>query len=281
LADQVREEEIGPVKRTGGIVRTGIYSIIIFMILFLYGTPSDLQAQVSDSTSTIEIDTYEEDDEEDEEDKDYYFIYKDYREAEPQPDRRNVSKEKLEEMRKHKGMWYVNVEPEKSEPKKRERGNYTPIAKRTWFQTLLWILIIASFAACLMIYLTGNRVGLFRRRSKENEEGQHDEEMPEDIFAINYEREIVKFEKEGNYRMAVRLLFLRALKKFADRNIIAYSQEKTNFDYLVQMHPTNYYAGFSRVTRAYEYTWYGKFIINEANYHSIRRDFEQIDSRIS
>jgi hypothetical protein len=262
-------------------VRTGIYSITIFIILFFYGTPSDLHAQVSDSTSTIEIDTYEDEEDEDGEDKDYYFIYRDYRETEPQPDRRIVSKEKLEEMRKHKGMWYVNVEPEKNEPKKPVRGTYIPITKRTWFQTFLWILIIASFAACLMIYLAGNRVGLFRRRSKENEEGQHDEEMPEDIFAINYEREIEKCEREGNFRMAVRLQFLRTLKKFAERNIIAYSQEKTNFDYLVQMHPTTYYAGFSRVTRAYEYTWYGKFSITEANYRSIRRDFEQLDSRMS
>ena len=262
-------------------MRTRINFIAVFMILLFYGTPSNLHAQVSDSTSTIEIDTYEEDEEEDEEDKDYYFIYKDYREAEPQPDHRSVSKEKLEEMRRQKGMWYVNVEPEKNKPEKPVRGNYIPVTRRTWFQTLLWILIIASFAACLMIYLTGNRVGLFRRRSKENEEGQNDEAMPEDIFAINYEREIDKCEREGNYRMAVRLLFLRTLKKFADRNIISYSQEKTNFDYLVQMHPTSYYAGFSRVTRAYEYTWYGKFNITEANYHSIRRDFEQLEGRMS
>jgi hypothetical protein len=284
LAGATGKKKIGSVKRTGGIVHIRIPTAVIVFLLMLFAVSSILHAQnPPDSTSAIEIDTYdeeEEDGEEEGEEKDYYFIYKDYREAEPEPDRRSVSKAKLEEMRNNKGMWYVNTEPEKEETKIADRTNYTPIARRSWFQTLLWILIIASFAACLMIYLTGNRVGLFRRRSKEVTATESDESMPEDIFAIHYEREISKHEREGNYRMGVRLMFLRTLRKFADRGIIAYSQEKTNFDYLVALHPTSYYAGFFRVTRAYEYTWYGKFELSEAQYNSIKKDFVELDAKI-
>ena len=62
--------------------------------------------------------------------------------------------------------------------------------------------------------------------------------MTEDIFAINYQKEIDKACSKGNYRLAIRLMFLRLLKDLSEKNIIQYTQDKTNFDYLIQLHPT-------------------------------------------
>ena len=130
-----------------------------------------------------------------------------------------------------------------------------------------------------MYYLADSNISLFRRNKKVAVVAV-DEEMPGDIFTINYEKEIDKAASMGNFRMAVRLMFLRLLKNMSERNIIRYQQDKTNLDYLMQLHSTAYYKDFFRITRNYEYSWYGKFEVSQDAYQFIRNDFEQFENRI-
>jgi hypothetical protein len=108
-------------------------------------------------------------------------------------------------------------------------------------------------------------------------ENPDEETMPEDIFAINYQREIDKAVGEGNYRLAVRLHFLQLLKNLSDRNIIRYQQDKTNLDYLFQLQSTRHYNDFFRITRNYEYSWYGQFEVSADAYRHIRKEVEQFE----
>ncbi len=70
------------------------------------------------------------------------------------------------------------------------------------------------------------------------------------------------------------------MKRLADANIIKYTQDKTNFDYLLELQPTGYYNSFFRVTRDYEYSWYGQFSVSPETYSLIKKDFEQIETQI-
>lgn len=251
---------------------------VSFIVLFLLGFPLLSYSQVDEGRTIIEEIPKEEEDE----DRDYYFIYKEYREQPRSPELRKLPADKLREMADRKAFWYANTEFEKPEAAVTPSGKHSvPLIQRSWFQTLLWLLIIGSFAAFIMIYLTGDRIGLFRKKDITLASATDEESMPEDIFAINYQREIDKAEAQGNYRMAIRLMYLRLLKNMTDRGVISYSQEKTNFDYLMQVHPTAFYADFFRVTRDYEYSWYGKFDINEHSYQLIRKDFENFERKIS
>ena len=191
---------------------------------------------------------------------------------------RKVPAEQIRKLKEDESFWYANAVIEKQEPKKQvaKPGNYVPLGQRQWFQTVLWIVIIGGFVAFIMIYLAGNRVGLFSRKNVQDNPSE-DGDMPEDIFAINYQKEIEKASNAGNFRLAVRLMYLRLLKQMAEKNIIRYTQDKTNFDYLLQLHPTRYYKDFFRVTRNYEYSWYGKFDVNEHAYKTIRSDFDQLE----
>lgn len=98
--------------------------------------------------------------------------------------------------------------------------------QRTWVQTLLWIIIVGGFAYAIMWYLMDSQVGLFRKKNVpvNNIDGMV-EEMPEDIFAIQYQQEIDKALAQGNYRLAVRIHFLRLLRNLSDKNMIQYKQE--------------------------------------------------------
>ena len=99
----------------------------------------------------------------------------------------------------------------------------------------------------------------------------------DNIFEINYQKEIDKAVSKGNYRFAVRLMFLQLLKNLSDKQVIHYRQDSTNFDYLLQLHQTRHYQDFFRLTRNYEYSWYGQFDIDPDTFSLIRKDFENFD----
>jgi len=85
----------------------------------------------------------------------------------------------------------------------------------------------------------------------------------------------------GDYRLAIRLMFLRLLKQLSQKKIIEYKQERTNFDYLSQLHATGFYNDFFRLTRNYEYTWYGKFEVSGETFGIIKSEFENFDRKLS
>ena len=193
---------------------------------------------------------------------------------------RKLADSLVKKMKADDDFWYADAEFEKKKEKQPATVSpYIPIGQQTWFKTIVWLVIIGVFAAGIMYYLADSNISLFRRNKKVAVVAV-DEEMPGDIFAINYEKEIDKAASMGNFRMAVRLMFLRLLKNMSERNIIRYQQDKTNLDYLMQLHSTAYYKDFFRITRNYEYSWYGKFEVSQDAYQFIRNDFEQFENRI-
>jgi hypothetical protein len=128
------------------------------------------------------------------------------------------------------------------------------------------------------MYLAATDVHLFRKKSVPVSNKEEEDEISEDIFAINYQKEIDKAAAQGNYRLAVRLLFLRLLKNMSDKNVISYKQDKTNSDYLMQLSSTNYYQDFFRITRYYEYSWYGKFEVSNEAYLLINKEVQQFEN---
>jgi len=188
----------------------------------------------------------------------------------------------LKEMQQDKDFWYANYvfEKEKKENDKDLRINEsTPLRDQSWFKTLMWLIIIAGFVFALISYLGSTNTRLFRRSIKSiADESQLDE--TENIFEINYKERIGRAVKDGNFQLAVRLHFLQMLKTLSGKNMIQYKQDRTNFDYLTQLRTTSYYNDFFRLTRNYEYAWFGNFAVNEETYYVIKNDFEKFDSSL-
>jgi len=84
-----------------------------------------------------------------------------------------------------------------------------------------------------------------------------------------------------DYRLATRLLFLRLLRTMADRNIITYSIEKTNFDYLFELSGSQYFNNFSALAKGYEYVWYGNFTIQESQFAQLRQRLDDLTRQIN
>lgn len=251
-------------------------------ILFFNGLVFCLDSYAQQSYDTVTIEEgykqYEEDNQYDAGTRKKYFLNRWEQDDSLVLQQRNIPAKDVKELQQQDAFWYANTDIKKEKPAQKKLDNpYVPLGQQIWFQTLLWLLIIGGFAAAVMWFLAGSQVGLFRKRNKAAPTKGETNEIPEDIFAINYQQEIDKAARSGNYRLAVRLMFLRLLKNMSERNIIQYKQDKTNLDYLIQLRPTSYYNKFFRITRNYEYAWYGLFAINETAYQAIENDFKDFD----
>jgi hypothetical protein len=184
----------------------------------------------------------------------------------------------VKKMQTDDDFWYVNYLFEKE--KKKQKKENIPLTEQPLFQTILWLVIIGGFTAFVIMYLANSNVGLFRKANKTIAAGEEGYTETDNIFEINYQREIDKAVSSGNYRLAVRLLFLRTLKNLSDKKVIQYKQDRTNFDYLLQLDSTKYYADFFRLTRNYEYSWYGQFDIEPEKFTIIKNDFENFDRNL-
>jgi len=196
----------------------------------------------------------------------------------------------VNKLRADDDFWYVNYVFKKAKGKKEKEVKQSNNQKASegkgtfldapFFQTLLWILIIGGFAAFVIVYLANSNTTLFRKKNTIIHSDEEMEAVTDNIFEINYQREIDKAISSGNYRFAVRLMFLRVLKNLSDTKTIQYTPDRTNFDYLMQLQSTAHYADFFKLTRNYEYSWYGHFDIDMDKFSWIRKDFENFDQKL-
>ncbi|WP_188316044.1 DUF4129 domain-containing protein [Chitinophaga agrisoli] len=90
-----------------------------------------------------------------------------------------------------------------------------------------------------------------------------------------YEKQIQDAIANGRFRMAVRYLHLQALYVMAARQLITLGKDKTNADYLRGLLKTPWYQPFARLTRDYEYIWYGEMPVNTEQFDQIHGQFRQ------
>jgi hypothetical protein len=182
----------------------------------------------------------------------------------------------MDSLKNDDAFWYANTRFKKKIEKENANSG-TPL----WVKTLIWILIVGAFFAALIWYLATSNILIFAKRQKHIGREKWESETPEDIFSINYQREIERAIQAEDYRLATRLMFLRLLRNLSNRNLIQYSQGRTNLEYLSQLFSTSYYNDFFRLTRNYEYAWYGKFDVSRDAFKRIRSDFENFDQQLN
>ena len=102
-------------------------------------------------------------------------------------------------------------------------------------------------------------------------------ESLENIHDIDFDAEIDKALAGNNYRLAIRLLYLRSLKQLNDAGLINWQIEKTNGAYISEIPDGEKRRIFSLLTRQFEYVWYGNFYINANTFQNIRSLFQQLN----
>lgn len=141
--------------------------------------------------------------------------------------------------------------------------------------------IFIGLGVALILYIVIKTIGtenIFRKKSKETILPY--DVITENIHEIDYEQELQRLVAERKFRLAVRLLYLRALKQLSDAEIINWQPDKTNYNYLMEIDKPELRNDFSKLTLQFDYIWYGDFPVDEVKFEPINQSFNQFNSQI-
>ncbi len=152
-----------------------------------------------------------------------------------------------------------------------KQGKYT-------FNAVL-ILLAVAIIVFFVIKLTGmSSTGLFGKKNKGEKWAYKTGE--ENIHAIDFEASIRQATETGNFRLAVRLLYLQVLKTLTDRKLIQWQIDKTNIAYLRELGGTAYQQHFSDLTMQFENNWYGDLPIDDKEFAIVNDQFTQFNRQL-
>lgn len=91
----------------------------------------------------------------------------------------------------------------------------------------------------------------------------------------NYDKLISDAVSQKNYRLAIRLLFLKNLKILSDREMIVWDKKKTNNNYIYEISDGELRKKYAQNSLIFDYVWYGEFEIDEADYAIIHQQYDE------
>jgi hypothetical protein len=143
---------------------------------------------------------------------------------------------------------------------------------------ILWVMAI--FLIGFIIYKLFVGENFFRRnRSYKNiSDIQKEEEDMSDPSA--YDKLISRAVMNKNYRLAIRYSYLQTLQKLSGSGLLQFSADKTNYQYVNELHGKPYQNDFAAITLNYEYVWYGKFEIGEDVYNKLFSDYKSFHQKL-
>lgn len=142
----------------------------------------------------------------------------------------------------------------------------------------IMLMIVAGIIVLLVIYFVVrymmNHSGkwFFQSKNEELELDIHD--TAQLIQSADFGSLIKQMEQQGDTRQAIRLYYLWMLKDLKDRQLIDWQPDKTNADYLYELHEEGLRSKFSYLSYLFNYIWYGEFSINDTDYLSARKAFQ-------
>ncbi len=193
------------------------------------------------------------------------------KEATPVVAERRIPQADAQKLANDKDFWYAN----------KPMPGEEPVVDRPWlanlFRVIFWVLVGAIAVGIVVVCI---RMFAFKGGGR-YVHAMPVEEHADNIFEMDFDSSLANAIAVQDYRLATRLLFLKLLRTMADRNIIAYSIEKTNFDYLFELGRSPYFNSFSVVARGYEYVWYGNFNIQQNQFMQLKQRLDELTSQIN
>jgi hypothetical protein len=150
-------------------------------------------------------------------------------------------------------------------------------AGRATMTAIYWILGLSAIAFFIFKVTRMNRINLFTASSNNTIPYSTEEE---NIYAISFEEAIQNALQNGNYRLAVRLLYLQNLKTLTDKSVIAWQPNKTNHDYFREINEPNLQQLFKHITDVFEYAWYGHLSVSNEDFDELRESIVKFQNQL-
>lgn len=155
---------------------------------------------------------------------------------------------------------------------------FSKVLTREFFIVLFTLLLVALIVMLVLRTQGISIKSLFGKRKMENNNADF---IAEDVNNMDFDQLISESLKAGNYRLAVRFLYLKNLKAMTDQGIINWNANKTNYSYQYEIENPSIKTKFLESTRIFDFVWYGEFILDEMTYNEAHRHFNEFNQMIS
>lgn len=142
-----------------------------------------------------------------------------------------------------------------------------------WDQLILFVLFASALVYVIIRLLKFNSFRIFYGEKDKKPLAHAIEE--ENIHEMDFETLMKEATGSGNYRLAIRLSYLWALKLLTDANHVTWEPGKTNHDYLAELNRSDLKSGFRALSYYFEYAWYGNFSVSPDLYRRVSGLFNE------
>ncbi|MFM9985238.1 MAG: DUF4129 domain-containing protein [Flavobacteriales bacterium] len=189
------------------------------------------------------------------------------------------------------GMGYEDFPKEKTEEKK-EKPPQDPIdpgdfetqedIESSWSLGTIFSSSMAKFIGImLLLVILIVVVYFFMQGTKSNKDSKVQlafDAMPDVLEDLPEETDLERFLRmsleAGDYKTAIRILYIMIIQRMHERNWIIWKKDKTNRDYLNEVRSRKSYGQFRDITLVYEIVWYGDNEISGTEFHALKSLFD-------
>ncbi len=195
--------------------------------------------------------------------------------------RRYASEHKLEEYRSKKTFQYKDWENEFKETEYEKPKQSSATINTGGFDPsyLFWFLGILALLA-VILQLSGVNLGRIFFPARDKKQVAENETADTDIHSIPFDKELQAAIAAKNYKLAVRLLYLRNLKLLSDKKIIIWDEHKTGRQYIYEIKDANLRNSFISTNSIYEIVCFGERSVDEQTFGQIHDLFNNLKTQI-
>lgn len=199
------------------------------------------------------------------------------------PELRSVPDSTVSRLKQDQAFAYANDEAylEKKPPEKEEASAWDGLYRffsSGAIKVILYILLGLFFIFVIYRIVVVNNLYFITSKKKRIHD---DDGGEEDITDENIDEKIRRASGAGDYRMAVRYSYIKALRLLNDKGWVRLHAQATNHDYLYQVSKYPVAGDFNFLTRVYDHVWYGEFAVNGDQYARLQTDFQKFYQAVS
>ena len=147
-----------------------------------------------------------------------------------------------------------------------------------WLKTLFYVIIGAIIVYAILKLAGADISKIFYRASDRGNLAF--EVIDEDIHQMDFEALIEEAISQKEYKKAIRLYYLYALKKLADRDLIQWKPGKTNHEYEQEIKSAEIRPSFGSLSYYFDYAWYGDFPVSQNMFDKVKAIFRDLKTII-
>jgi hypothetical protein len=146
---------------------------------------------------------------------------------------------------------------------------------RSLFWNIVWYgLAIMGLIYFIQFLLKKESSKIFARSDHEPKKSALDP-LSGKVDLLTFDQWIEAAVADKEYRLAIRLYFLKLLKILDQKDLIEWKNFKTNTDYVRELKDNSLYKPFRDLSFSYEYIWYGEFEPNLEEFEEVSQDFDR------